>query len=63
MRSWIFRHRLRLRAVYGARTATPAHAGPTRAQETRRRVQGLEPGECARRGEIYYLRPQAPGAA
>ncbi|MEY2784868.1 MAG: hypothetical protein RL277_1075 [Planctomycetota bacterium] len=63
MRSWIFRHRLRLKAVYGAREATPAHSGPTRAQATRRRVQGLAPGECGRRGEIFYLRPRTPGAA
>ena len=63
MRSWIFRHRLRLKAVYGARVPTSAPAAPSRAQAARRTAQGLRPGECARRREVYYLRPQSPGAA
>ncbi|MFO1010599.1 MAG: hypothetical protein U1F29_11110 [Planctomycetota bacterium] len=67
MRSWIFRHRLRLRAIYGPRPA-PAPA-PTRAgtmpahREPPERLGGLRPGEGAFHGEHYVLRPMRRGAA
>ena len=60
MRSWIFRHRMRLRAIYGPRPAVqePPADRNRRVQE---RVLGLAPGECARRGRWYVIRPK--GAA
>ncbi|MBL8862626.1 MAG: hypothetical protein JNK02_11520 [Planctomycetes bacterium] len=59
MRSWLFRHRLRLRAVYAARTL------PDRALRPRRHLgpdrDGLLPGACARVRGRYVIRP--PGRA
>ncbi len=63
MRSWIFRHRLRLRAVYGPRPPAPPSAGPSRPQRARALNQGLAPGECARVGRWFWLRPNVPELA
>lgn len=62
MRSWVFRHRLRLRVVYGPRPAPvlPLEGWDERA---RRKSGGLAPGEWTRRGDTVVLRPMAPPAA
>jgi hypothetical protein len=62
MRSWIFRQRLRLRAVYGARPALPppAAAAPRRGKAL---GLGLAPGQCRRRGGSVWLRPNVPELA
>ncbi|MBI5365264.1 MAG: hypothetical protein HZA53_18950 [Planctomycetes bacterium] len=63
MRSWIFRHRLRLRAIYGPRPETPTtplRAVPMAAPE---RLAGLAPGECAFKGAQFVIRPMRHGAA
>lgn len=64
MRSWIFRQRLRLRAVYGTRPAAPApEPSSIEPHRGRRSEQGLAPGECARRGNSVWLRPNVPELA
>jgi hypothetical protein len=63
MRSWIFRQRLRLRAIYGARTALPAERAPAQARPRRRSGLGLAPGQCKRRGGSVWLRPNVPELA
>ncbi len=63
MRSWIFRQRLRLRAVYGTRPALPVPQAPRQARRGRRGEQGLAPGECGRRGSSVWLRPNVPELA
>lgn len=61
MRSWIFRHRLRLRAIYGQRPEVrPPVAAPERTPPAR--VDGLAPGESGQRGAWYVIRPQRPAA-
>jgi len=61
VRSWIFRHRLRLRAIYGQRPEIrPSSTIPERAP--RPTIDGLRPGECARRGRWFVLRPNSPAA-
>lgn len=62
MRSWIFRHRYRLRAIYGPRPV-PASATAVRERTPPDRWAGLAPGECARRGDTYVLRPMRRPAA
>ena len=63
MRSWIFRQRLRLRAVYGARPSLPAPQGAPQARRGRKSELGLAPGQCARRGSSVWLRPNVPELA
>jgi hypothetical protein len=64
MRSWIFRQRLRLRAVYGTRPSVPAAAQPAPQARAGKRVeQGLAPGQCRRRGGSFWLRPNVPELA
>jgi hypothetical protein len=58
MRSWIFRHRQRLRAIYGPRPQLDQKAG-ARPPRPRATIDGLRPGECARRGEWFVIRPPA----
>jgi hypothetical protein len=61
MRSWIFRHRLRLRVLYGAR---PEPVEPLAAGRATRRVRsGLRPGEWERRKSDVWIRPRPPPAA
>jgi hypothetical protein len=61
VRSWIFRHRLRLRAIYGTR---PAIRPLPEVHERRPREtsDGLSPGQSGRRGRWYVIRPQPPAA-
>src|SRR5436190_5944229 len=59
VRSWIFRHRLRLRAIYGPR---PELRAVEPRSKPAKRVDGLAPGQCARRGEWFVIRPNAPAA-
>ena len=61
VRSWIFRHRLRLRAIYGTR---PAIRPLPQAHERRPRemTDGLSPGQSGRRGRWYVIRPNPPAA-
>ena len=64
MRSWIFRQRLRLRAVYGTRpTVAPAAPTPQVERPRTRSEQGLAPGQCGRRGSSVWLRPNVPELA
>jgi hypothetical protein len=61
MRSWIFRNRLRLRALYAPRPAiTLQRALPRKGSGTPR--EGLIPGQCGWRGAVFVLRPQIAGA-
>jgi len=60
VRSWIFRHRLRLRAIYGPR---PLPGPQPAARAPARLWSGLLPGECARRGADFLLRPPGRPAA
>lgn len=55
MRSWVFRHRLRLRVVYGV---GPAAAPPAPPPAPRLRG-GARPGTIERRGGVVILRPPA----
>jgi|SoiMethySBSTD1v2_1073268.scaffolds.fasta_scaffold283236_3 hypothetical protein len=64
MRSWIFRQRLRLRAVYGARpSVSPVAPGAPAPRRGKRGEQGLAPGQCGRRGSSFWLRPNVPELA
>jgi hypothetical protein len=64
MRSWIFRQRLRLRAVYGTRPSlVPSSASRAGPAAGRRLEQGLAPGQCSRRGRSFWLRPNVPELA
>jgi hypothetical protein len=64
MRSWIFRQRLRLRAVYGTRPCVPPPAPPPEeARPGKRSELGLAPGQCGRRGSSVWLRPNVPELA
>ena len=63
MRSWIFRQRLRLRAVYGARPSLPAPQGSPEPRRGKKPELGLAPGHCARRGNSVWLRPNVPELA
>ena len=61
VRSWIFRHRLRLRAIYGTRPAIrPSPAW--RERNPKQLSDGLAPGQAARRGRWYVIRPHPPAA-
>ncbi|MDZ4772993.1 MAG: hypothetical protein SGI72_07640 [Planctomycetota bacterium] len=59
VRSWVFRHRLRLRAIYGPRPEFPSEG---RRSKPAAKVEGLVPGQCGRRGEWFVIRPNAPAA-
>lgn len=61
MRSWVFRHRLRLRAIYTPRPELRPEP-EARARHPKARIDGLAPGECARRGRWFVLRPNNPAA-
>jgi hypothetical protein len=62
VRSWIFRNRLRLRAIYGQRPqVTPMPGGKPR--EPRPLADGLVPGQAGRRGRWYVIRPLPPAAS
>jgi len=63
MRSWIFRQRLRLRAVYSARPAPPPDQAPAAARGGSRNGQGLAPGQVKRSGNSVWLRPNVPELA
>jgi hypothetical protein len=63
MRSWIFRQRLRLRAVYGTRPSPPVAQASPQARSGKRSEQGLAPGQCGRRGGSVWLRPNVPELA
>jgi len=63
MRSWIFRQRLRLRAVYGTRPSLPVPQGSPEPRRGKRSGLGLAPGQCARRGSSVWLRPNVPELA
>ena len=61
MRSWLFRNHLRLRAIY-----TPRLAPDTESLLPRSMAEdqaGMAPGECARVGRWFVLRPQPSSAA
>jgi hypothetical protein len=55
VRTWLFRHRLRLRAILSPRTL------PDRSHRPRRQLgpdrDGILPGHCVRRGWRIVLRP------
>jgi hypothetical protein len=53
MRSWVFRHRSRLRVLYGI---APASA-PERSRDSKGRSSGLYPGEWRRTSRYVVLRP------
>jgi hypothetical protein len=58
MRSWVFRHRLRLRAIY---TAPPLAVSREPAPARRRSGStGLRPGEWTRSGRHVIVRPMLP---
>jgi hypothetical protein len=61
VRSWIFRNRLRLRAIYGARPAMP-ELPPAPERRPRALSAGLQPGQTGRHGRWYVIRPQPPAA-
>ncbi len=61
VRSWIFRHRLRLRAIYGTRPAIRPEA-TGRERRPRETTDGLTPGQAGRRGRWYVIRPHPPAA-
>ena len=61
VRSWIFRHRLRLRAIYGTRPAIRPES-TVRERRPRESSDGLAPGQSGRRGRWYVIRPQPPAA-
>jgi len=63
MRSWIFRQRLRLRAVYGTRPSLPSAPASPPAGRGKPSEQGLAPGQCGRRGRSFWLRPNVPELA
>ena len=64
MRSWIFRQRLRLRAVYGTRPSLPTPPGAPEVRRGKKKSGlGLAPGQCARRGSSVWLRPNVPELA
>ncbi|MBK7644068.1 MAG: hypothetical protein IPJ19_13625 [Planctomycetes bacterium] len=63
MRSWIFRQRLRLRAVYGARTPAPKAEAGLAPRRGKRFEQGLAPGQWSRRGTTVWMRPNVPELA
>jgi hypothetical protein len=56
MRSWVFRHRQRLRVIYGV---APAASAPSAAKPraTESRARGLDPGEWRRTSRHVVLRP------
>ncbi len=68
MRSWVFRHRARLRVIYGLPFPLPAdEAVPEevpepapRARPKKVRRSGLEPGMVARRGRYVVIAPMDP---
>jgi hypothetical protein len=63
MRSWVFRHRLRLRAVYGP-LPVPAETPAMGARKSGPKARsGLRPGHCERKGRHFVLRPMTPPAA
>lgn len=53
MRSWVFRHRQRLRVIYGVGPAAQANAART----SKSRRGGLDPGEWRRTRRHFVLRP------
>jgi len=58
MRSWVFRHRLRLRAIY---TAPPSAAASQPARARRASGSGgIRPGEWRRTGRHVIVRPMPP---
>ena len=59
VRSWIFRHRLRLRAIYGPRPEPKAAPVATveREREPAPLLHGLAPGEVGFVGTHFVLRP------
>ena len=63
MRSWIFRQRLRLRAVYGARPSLPEPQVRAPAARGKKHEFGLAPGHCVRRGGSVWMRPNVPELA
>ena len=62
MRSWVFRHRLRLRAVYGP-LPVPETSASGRRVRAKPASSDLRPGEWQRKGAIVTLRPMSPPAA
>jgi hypothetical protein len=62
VRSWIFRNRLRLRAIYGARPQMQP-LPPVRERQPRALADGLAPGQTVRRGRWYVIRPLPPAAS
>lgn len=68
MRSWVFRHRARLRVIYGLPLPLPEdRPAPEEVRETAPRVKpkkvrrsGLEPGMVARRGRYVVIAPMDP---
>jgi hypothetical protein len=63
MRSWVFRHRLRLRAVYGPLPVPRPSPRRSKLRKRARDVAGLRPGEWLRKGPHFVLRPMTPPAA
>jgi hypothetical protein len=61
VRSWIFRHRLRLRAIYGTRPALRP-LPTTHERRPRELTDGLSPGQSGHRGRWYVIRPNPPAA-
>jgi len=60
VRSWLFRHRLRLRAIYAQRALPDRDLRPRRLLGPDR--DGLLPGQSARVGERFVIRPPTRAA-